>query len=72
MDTTPQIKESLISFATGPRNCIGQPLAIAELESVLPKLLSTYEFTLEEPGQLEYFLTLKYKGCRLKASKVVA
>jgi cytochrome P450 len=72
IDAAPQIEESLISFAAGPRNCIGQPLAIAELESVLPKLLSTYEFTLEEPGRLEYFLTLKYKGCRLKASKVVA
>eukprot|EP00977_Amphora_coffeiformis_P011961 scaffold2917_cov191-Amphora_coffeaeformis.AAC.54 len=70
LKATDDMNESLVSFAVGPRNCIGQSLAIAELESVLPRLLLAYDFTLEEEGKLEYFLTLKFRGSRLNATKI--
>ena len=69
-EPTEAMKESLLSFATGMRNCIGQALAMAELESVLPRLLSTYKFTVEEEGKLDFFLTLKFSGTRLRAERL--
>jgi len=64
------MNSSLITFATGNRNCVGQALAVSELESVLPHLLTKYEFTIEKEGSLEHFLTLKYSGTLLKAKKI--
>jgi len=61
---------SLITFATGNRNCVGQALALSELDSVLPYLLTKYEFSIEKEGELDYFLTLKYVGTLLKAKKI--
>jgi cytochrome P450 len=67
---TSAMKEGLYPFSLGSRNCIGQSLAKAELDSVLPRLLSTYDFELVEEGQLDYFLTLKFSGARLQATRV--
>jgi cytochrome P450 len=62
--------ENVLTFAVGNRNCIGQSLATAELNSVVPRLLLDYSFELEEEGELDFFLTLKYSGARLKATRV--
>ena len=70
LDPSSEMNESLISFATGARNCVGQSLAVAELDSVLPLLLTNYEFTIDEPGGFKYFLTLKIMGAKLKANRV--
>jgi len=70
MDASKEMNESLLTFALGTRNCVGQALAVSELDSVLPRLLTSYEFTVEEEGKLEYFLTLKYHGTRLRAKKL--
>lgn len=70
LHATDAMNEYLLSFAAGPRNCIGQALALAELESVLPRLVMAYDFKVEEEGRLEYFLTLKFRGTRLRATKV--
>ena len=64
------MNESLMTFATGNRNCLGQALAVSELESVLPYLFTKYEFSVEKEGELDYFLTLKYVGALLKAKKI--
>jgi len=65
---TKEMKESILMFSLGKRNCIGQSLATAELNSVLPRLLSEYKFEIEIPGELDYFLTLKFAGTQLKAT----
>jgi cytochrome P450 len=70
INPTSAMKEGLLPFAAGSRNCIGQSLAKAELDSVLPRLLSSYDFELVQEGKLDYFLTLKFSGARLKATRV--
>ena len=54
------------------RNCIGQSLTMAEMNSVLPRLLSRYKFHTETQGELDYFLTLKYAGARLRVSRITS
>ena len=57
-------------FTLGPRACLGISLANAELYSTLSKLISDYKFDVQEEGKLTYFLTWKFEGALLKASKV--
>ncbi len=64
------MKEALMPFSVGNRNCPGQSLVLAEIYSVLPRILANYKLHVEREGDLEYFLTLKYKGCLLKATRV--
>jgi len=65
-----EMKFAMSPFALGSRACPGQPLAMAEINSVLPRLLTRYSFELVDEGKKEYFLTLKYQGTRLKAKKL--
>lgn len=59
-----------IPFAAGARNCAGQSLANAEMSTVLSMLLAKYDFSVADPGDADYFLTLKPKGVRLVARKL--
>uniref|UniRef100_A0A6S8YL43 Cytochrome P450 n=2 Tax=Chaetoceros debilis TaxID=122233 RepID=A0A6S8YL43_9STRA len=65
-----KVKGAAIQFAYGARNCPGQSLAMAELYSTIPKILSEYKLELEKEGKLDYFLTLKYVGAKLRASRL--
>lgn len=60
------MKDALMIFAVGHRDCIGQTLAMSELYSVIPRLITEYDFELETEGELDFFLTLKCVGARLK------
>jgi len=62
---TPKTEDAHMPFSLGPRNCIGQTLANAEMQTVLSDLLANYDFKVEDDGCDEYFLTLKPKGARL-------
>jgi hypothetical protein len=64
------MNDSVTPFTLGERNYIGQDLVKAELQSVLPMLVSKYKFELVEDGKTDYFLTLKISGARLKAYHV--
>eukprot|EP01083_Nonionella_stella_P197603 726369_1 len=57
-------------FSCGVRNCPGQSLANAELYSTIPKILVECKLELEEEGKLDYFLSLKYIGAKLRASRL--
>jgi len=59
-----------LTFGLGNRNCIGQSLATAELDSVLPRLVARYNMHLESEGELDFFLTLKVNGARVRFSKL--
>lgn len=69
-NATKAMNLALSPFSLGIRNCIGQSLAVAELHSVLPVMFQNYQFKLDEEGELDYFLTLKYSGSRLKVSRL--
>ena len=69
-DATPEMKNSILTFALEVRNCVGQALATAELDSILPRIMSQYDFEIEEEGSLEFFLTLKHVGTKLRAKSL--
>ena len=60
-DATPKgnrrnLAATLNTFSTGPRNCIGQNLAMAEARTMLAVLLAKLQFQLPEGVQREAFL----------------
>jgi cytochrome P450 len=61
-----EMLEATHPFSYGNRNCIGQSLAMAEINSILPKLVSRFVLDLVEEGKPDYFLTSKFHGARLK------
>jgi cytochrome P450 len=67
---SPDMHESRLTFALGQRNCIAQSLALAELHTVLPRLIARYNFELIEPGRLDYCMTLKVLDAKIKMTKV--
>ena len=70
---TKEMTEAYISpFLVGSRNCPGQALAKAEINSALPRLLSKYELELVDEGKKDFFLTWKYMGAQLKVRKVAS
>lgn len=69
---TEAMKESMIPFSAGNRNCVGQALAKAEIDAVIPLLMTNFDFEIEEAGSPDYFLTLKIAGAKLKAKRVSA
>ena len=69
-EASEDMKKAFITFSLGKRNCVGQSLAMAEMNSVLPRLLSRYKFEIETAGALDYFLTLKFAGTRLRATRI--
>mmetsp|Transcript_16437 Transcript_16437/g.45865 ORF Transcript_16437/g.45865 Transcript_16437/m.45865 type:complete len:551 (-) Transcript_16437:106-1758(-) len=64
---TKEMTQSVITFSAGVRGCAGQTLAMAELNSVLSLLFMKYELEVVEEGRLEYFLSLKRLGTKLRA-----
>ena len=67
---TKEMQLAYTPFSLGMRNCVGQTLANAEMNTVLSVLLAQYDFRLEDEGTSDYFLTLKPKGARLIPRKL--
>lgn len=57
-------------FLVGPRACLGQGLANAEMRYVLSRLVADYEFTVEDEGTSTFFVTYKPINCMLVAKKL--
>jgi len=69
---TQEMKDAFlhIPFMVGSRACPGQALAMAEINTILPKVLTKYSLELVEEGKPGYFLTLKYMGTKLRVRKL--
>lgn len=55
-------RNSMLSFSSGARNCVGQPLAMRMIPTLLAVLLRSFEFELVDPS---YELTLQRFGASL-------
>jgi len=70
-DPTDEMKVAMSPFALGARACPGQPLAMSEINAVLPTILQKYSFELVTEGTPTNFLTFKYLGTQLIAKELV-
>jgi cholestanetriol 26-monooxygenase/25-hydroxyvitamin D3 1alpha-hydroxylase len=61
---------AVMPFSVGSRNCVGQSLAMIELNCVLARLCTDYDFSVVEEGVPTYCITWKPVGARLVAKKV--
>jgi len=68
--TKDMIDTASLAFSLGPRNCPGKPLAIQEMNYLLPRLLLKYSLHQEREGQAEYRVIMKHTKSLLKAKKV--
>jgi len=64
-----EMLDSLNPFALGKQNCMGQSLANAEMHYIVARICSEFDLSIEEEGSVDFFLTLKPVGARLKAKK---
>jgi len=64
-----EMLDSMNPFALGKQNCIGQSLANAEMHYIVARICSEFDLSVEEEGSVDFFLTLKPVGVRLKAEK---
>jgi len=67
---TREMLDSFMPFSLGKHNCIGQVLAGAHLHTIVARICSEFELTLEDEGKADFFMTLKPVGARLKATRV--
>ncbi|EJK44537.1 hypothetical protein THAOC_36914 [Thalassiosira oceanica] len=67
---TREMLDSFMPFSLGARNCIGQTLAGAHLHTVVARICSEFELTVEDEGKVDFFMTLKPIGARLKVRRV--
>jgi len=65
-NATKEMNQSLLTFSLGSRNCVGQSLASAEIQSILPRLIRAFDFEVEQTGRPQCFLTFKMGGYRLR------
>eukprot|EP00536_Pseudo-nitzschia_multiseries_P014875 jgi/Psemu1/216151/e_gw1.781.11.1 len=68
---TAQQKDAFLIFSAGKQNCVGQSLAQAELNCIVPKIMSEVELEVEEQGRITWFLTLKPIGVKLRPKLVL-
>jgi cytochrome P450 len=64
-----EMKKAFYPFSLGKRSCLGQSLALSEMQSILSRVLVHYEFSVVDEGRTRYFITLKPQGVLLKANR---
>ena len=72
-DSTREMNETAsVTFSCGPRSCPGKPLAVKEMNYLLPRLLLRYTLHLETEGRSEYRVIEKQTNALLKVKEVTA
>jgi cytochrome P450 len=68
--STQEMKDSLLPFSLGKKNCVGQALAMVEVHSVVARICSAFDLSVSEEGSItEFFLTMKPVGAKLLATR---
>lgn len=67
---TKEQSAAFMPFALGRRNCKGQLLANIEMELIISRLISEYEWTVVDEGHAEYSITLKTIETMLQAKRI--
>ena len=65
-----EMTEAMQPFGLGKQNCVGQLLAKSETQAIVARIISEFELTVVEEGTVDFFLTLKPVGARLRARRV--
>mmetsp|Transcript_19898 Transcript_19898/g.37156 ORF Transcript_19898/g.37156 Transcript_19898/m.37156 type:complete len:435 (+) Transcript_19898:3-1307(+) len=65
-----EMRKAWMPFGLGTRNCLGQSLATCEMHSVLSQVCANYNFEVVDEGTVDFLITLKPVGVRLKASRI--
>jgi len=68
--TKDMIDTASLAFSLGSRNCPGKPLALQEMNYLLPRLLFRYSLHQQREGHAEYRVTMKHSKSLLKIKKV--
>lgn len=69
VDPSEEALKCFLSFSAGRRGCQGQALANTELSVTLAHLCSTYEFCVEDEGEVQWCVTLRAVGTKLRAKR---
>lgn len=69
-DPSREMLDSFHPFSLGKQNCIGQSLARAEIFGIVARICSEFELSVEEEGRVEFYMTLKPVGSRLRARRL--
>lgn len=68
-DPSREMVDSFLPFSLGKQNCVGQALAKINLHSVVARMCSEFDLSVETECSVEFFLTLKPIGAKLFARK---
>jgi cytochrome P450 len=67
---TEEMRNAVIPFSAGSRNCVGQSFAMSELETIIPYIVSCFDIHLVDEGTTDFFLTLKFANAKLKMERI--
>lgn len=65
-----EMMDAMQPFGLGKQNCVGQLLAKSETQAIIARIIYEFELVVVEEGTVDFFLTLKPVGARLRAHKV--
>jgi cytochrome P450 len=61
-----EMRDTIMPFAIGVRNCIGQPLVVAEINAFAPRIVDRFDFRVNTPGRPCINGTYKYAGAQIQ------
>lgn len=69
-NATEEMKGAIMNFAAGSRGCVGQVLAMAKLNTIIPRIVTEFALELAKEGEFDYFLTWKIVDAQLILKKL--
>lgn len=69
-DSIDSDKNAFMPFAVGPRNCIGQALAMIELDVVLTRICKHFRISVIDEGSHDFWVVYKPQNVRLALSSL--